>query len=159
MEKFHIEGGISLHGEVVPGGNKNSALPLLAACLLTEEPVILHNVPAIQDVHWMRELLQSLGVTIVETNKNSLTIQAKEITPANLDPDICRRIRASILLAGPMTARSGELILPPPGGDVIGRRRVDTHLLALRKLGAKIEYDRNFSFHAKKIKGGGYFIG
>jgi UDP-N-acetylglucosamine 1-carboxyvinyltransferase len=152
MEKFHIEGGIPLHGEVTPGGNKNSALPLLAACLLTEEPIVLHNVPAIQDVRCMRELLQSLGVSILETGKNSLSIQAKEITPANLDPDICRRIRASILLAGPMTARSGELTLPPPGGDVIGRRRVDTHLLALRKLGAKVEYDRNFTFHAKKLK-------
>ena len=152
MEKFHIEGGIQLHGNVTPGGNKNSALPLLAASLLTDEPIILHNVPAIQDVRCMRDLLQSLGVSIAELGQNSLSIQAKEITPASLDPDICRRIRASILLAGPMTARSGELTLPPPGGDVIGRRRVDTHLLALRKLGAKIEYQRNFIFHAKKLK-------
>ena len=152
MEKFHIEGGVPLHGEVTPGGNKNSALPLLAACLLTDEQVVLHNVPDIQDVLCMRELLQSLGVSIIETSKNSLSIQAKNIIPANLDPDLCRRIRASILLAGPMTARSGELTLPPPGGDVIGRRRVDTHLLALRKLGAKIEYNRNFYFHAKKLK-------
>ena len=152
MEKFHIEGGIPLHGEVTPGGNKNSALPLLAACLLTDEPVVLHNIPAIQDIYCMRELLQSLGVTINETGQNTLSIQAKNITPANLDPDICRRIRASILLAGPMTARCGELTLPPPGGDVIGRRRVDTHLLALRKLGAEVTYDRNFYFHAKKLK-------
>ncbi len=152
MEKFHIEGGVPLHGEVTPGGNKNSALPLLAACLLTDEQVVLHNVPDIQDVLCMRELLQSLGVSIIETSKNSLSIQAKNIIPANLDPDLCRRIRASILLAGPMTARSGELTLHTPGGDVIGRRRVDTHLLALRKLGAKIEYNRNFYFHAKKLK-------
>jgi UDP-N-acetylglucosamine 1-carboxyvinyltransferase len=151
MEKFHIKGGVPLHGEVTPGGNKNSALPLLAACLLTEDPIILHNVPAIQDVRCMCELLVSLGVTIKYLAKNSISVQAKNITPANLDPEICRKIRASILLAGPMTARTGELELPPPGGDVIGRRRVDTHLLALSKLGAEVTYDRNFYFRAKKL--------
>ena len=148
MEKFIIEGGFPLHGVVTPAGNKNAALPLLAACLLTDEPIILHNVPEIRDVQTMRSLLLSLGVDISDVSTNTWKIQATDIRPADLDPDICRKIRASILLAGPMSARSGELLLPPPGGDVIGRRRVDTHLLALRKLGADVTYDRSFRFSA-----------
>lgn len=148
MEKFIIEGGYPLHGEVTPAGNKNAALPLLAACLLTDEPIVLRNVPEIRDVQTMRSLLQSLGVEIETIAPNVWKIQAKNIRPADLDPDICRKIRASILLAGPMTARSGELLLPPPGGDVIGRRRVDTHLLALKRLGADVTYDRSFRFAA-----------
>ncbi len=148
MEKFIIEGGFPLHGEVTPAGNKNAALPLLAACLLTDEPIVLRNVPEIRDVQTMRSLLQSLGVEIETIAPNVWRIQAKNIRPADLDPDICRKIRASILLAGPMTARSGELLLPPPGGDVIGRRRVDTHLLALKRLGADVTYDRSFRFAA-----------
>lgn len=153
MEKFIIEGGIPLHGEVTPSGNKNAALPLLAACLMTDEPVILHNVPEIVDVQTMRALLESLGVSITTIGKNIWRVQASEVKPANLDPDLTRKIRASFLLAGPMTARSGELHLPPPGGDVIGRRRVDTHLLALRKLGAEVDYDRSYHFRAKGLVG------
>ncbi len=153
MEKFIIEGGIPLHGEVTPSGNKNAALPLLAACLMTNEPVILHNVPEIVDVQTMRALLESLGVSITTIGKNIWRVQASEVKPANLDPDLTRKIRASFLLAGPMTARSGELHLPPPGGDVIGRRRVDTHLLALRKLGADVDYDRSYHFRAKGLVG------
>lgn len=153
MEKFIIEGGIPLHGEITPGGNKNAALPMLAACLLTDEPVILHNVPAINDVKNMHALLQSLGVEFTSLGEHTWRVQARDIRPANLDPDLCRKIRTSILLAGPMTARSGELHLPPPGGDVIGRRRVDTHLLALRQMGAQIDYDRNFHFHAGRLHG------
>ncbi len=149
MEKFIIDGGYPLSGEVVPSGNKNAALPMLASCLLTDEPVILHNMPEIRDVQAMRALLESLGMEITTIAEHSWKVQAKDIKPANLDPDLCRAIRASILLAGPMTARFGELHLPPPGGDVIGRRRVDTHLLALRKLGASAEYDRSFYFRAK----------
>ncbi|MCX6054424.1 MAG: UDP-N-acetylglucosamine 1-carboxyvinyltransferase [Chloroflexi bacterium] len=152
MDKFIIEGGIPLHGVVTPGGNKNAALPLIAACLLTQEPVILRNVPDIQDVFTMRELIMSLGVTIEDLGSGSLKIQAKVVRPTDLDPNLCRKIRASILLAGPMIARSGVLQLPPPGGDVIGRRRVDTHLLALEKLGASIQYDRSFIFRAKELK-------
>jgi len=153
MEKFVIDGGAPLHGEVTPAGNKNAALPLLAACLLTDEPVTLHNVPDIGDVQAMRRLLESLGVDIQVIDENNWIVQARTVTPADLDPDLTRKIRASILLAGPMTARFGELRLPPPGGDVIGRRRVDTHLLALKKLGAIIEYDRNFTFQAKGLRG------
>ncbi len=153
MEKFIIEGGFPLKGEVTPSGNKNAALPILSACLLTDEPVILHNMPEIRDVQDMRKLIASLGVEIEELGGNSLRVVASRVRPADLDPDQCRRIRASILLAGPMSARAGGLQLPPPGGDVIGRRRVDTHILALKKLGAEVKYDRSFEFKAKKLKG------
>lgn len=153
MEKFIIEGGHPLHGEVTPAGNKNAALPLLAACLLTDEPIVLRNVPDILDVRTMRALLESLGVEINPLEPHTWRIQAKVIRPADLDPDLTRKIRASILLAGPMTARMGELRLPPPGGDVIGRRRVDTHILALTKLGAKVTYDRYFYFSANGLTG------
>lgn len=156
MTKFIIQGGIPLKGEVTPSGNKNAALPLLAACLLTEEPVILHNVPEIQDVATMRELISSLGVSIQQINSHSWRIQAKIVEPTEFTPEICQRIRASILLAGPMVARVGELKLSPPGGDVIGRRRVDTHFLALRALGAHADYqqeDRVFEFSAEKLRG------
>lgn len=155
MEKLIVHGGVPLQGEVTPSGNKNAALPLLAACLLTDEPVILHNVPEIKDVHTMRFLLESLGVQIETINNHTWRVQASQVRPADLDPDLCRRIRASILLAGPMVARSGELQLPPPGGDVIGRRRVDTHILALQALGATAEYDRAgqvFRFQASQLK-------
>jgi UDP-N-acetylglucosamine 1-carboxyvinyltransferase len=153
MEKFIIDGGVPLHGEMTPSGNKNAALPLLAACLMTEEPVIFHNVPEIKDVQSMRALLESLGVEVKTLDPNTWRITAREVRPADLDPDLCRKIRASILLAGPMTARTGELHLPPPGGDVIGRRRVDTHILALKKLGAQVDYDRTFHFQAKGLTG------
>ena len=153
MEKFIIEGGIALNGEVMPSGNKNAALPILSACLLTEEPVVLHNVPNIRDVNDMRKLIASLGVAIEELGENSWRVTARTVRPADLDPDLCRRIRASILLAGPMVARSGQLRLPPPGGDVIGRRRVDTHILALRQLGADVKYDRSFEFTAGRLIG------
>ncbi|MEJ2757688.1 MAG: UDP-N-acetylglucosamine 1-carboxyvinyltransferase, partial [Anaerolineales bacterium] len=141
MDRFIIKGQNVLNGEIVPSGNKNAALPLLAACLLTKEPVILHNVPEIRDVQTMRNLLLTLGMEITEIGPNSLRINAKNISTANLDPEILKRIRASILLAGPMTARLGDLDLSPPGGDVIGRRRVDTHILALRGLGAHAAYE------------------
>ncbi len=156
MEKFVIEGGYSLNGEVTPSGNKNAALPLLAACTLTDEPVVLHNVPDIRDVRTMRELLNSLGVSVEQTETHTLTICAKDIKPSNLDPEICRRIRASILLAGPVVARTGKVILPPPGGDIIGRRRLDTHILALKELGVQTDYDRQqkrFTFTCKNLSG------
>ena len=153
MEKLIINGGVPLSGTITPSGNKNAALPILAACLLTDEPVILHNVPDIQDVQNMRKLIQSLGVEFELLDAHTWRIQAKTVRPTDIDPDLCRKIRASILIAGPMVARTGELVLPPPGGDVIGRRRVDTHMLALRKLGAQIKCERVFEFHAKKLVG------
>ncbi|MGB7096343.1 MAG: UDP-N-acetylglucosamine 1-carboxyvinyltransferase [Anaerolineales bacterium] len=156
MEKLIIGGGHPLSGEIVPSGNKNAALPLLAACLLTDQPVILHNLPEITDVATMRLLLESLGVKIENIGNHTWRIWAAQVRPADLDPDICRKIRASILLAGPMVARTGELHLPPPGGDVIGRRRVDSHILALKAFGANAEYERSqkvFQFTAKKLTG------
>jgi UDP-N-acetylglucosamine 1-carboxyvinyltransferase len=149
MPSFQIEGGNPLQGEVTPSGNKNAALPLLAACLLAHEPVILHNLPDIGDVQIMRSLLESLGVEIETIGDHSWQVIASDIRQADLDPDLCRRIRASILIAGPMLGRQGSIHLPPPGGDVIGRRRVDTHLLALEKLGAAVTYsEREFSMQA-----------
>jgi len=153
VEKFIIEGGIPLKGEVTPAGNKNAALPILAATLLTDEPVILHNLPDIRDVRDMRQLVASLGVKIEDLGNNSLRITARTVLPADLDPDLCARIRASILLAGPMLARTGDVHLPPPGGDVIGRRRVDTNLLALQALGAEIHFRRSFDLKVKHLKG------
>ena len=156
MDKFIIEGGHPLKGEVTPSGNKNAALPILAACLLTDQPVILRNVPEIKDVWAMRALLESLGAEVKTLAPHTWRVHARQIQEANLDPELCRRIRASFLLAGPLTARTGMLHLPPPGGDVIGRRKVDTHILALRALGAEAVFDRSeniFRFQADGLKG------
>jgi UDP-N-acetylglucosamine 1-carboxyvinyltransferase len=153
MDEFIIEGGIPLRGVVTPSGNKNAALPLLAACILTGEPVVLHNIPQIRDVLDMRRLIESLGVQFENLDANTWRITAGTVRPGDLDPDLCRRIRASILLAGPVTARCGNLRLPPPGGDVIGRRRLDTHILALKALGMEVTYDRIFNFHSSGLKG------
>jgi UDP-N-acetylglucosamine 1-carboxyvinyltransferase len=161
MDKLIIEGGYPLTGELTPSGNKNAALPLLAACLLTDEPITLHNVPDIRDVQDMRALLSNLGVRIENLTGDSWRLTAVEVRPSELEPDVCRRIRASILLAGPMLARCGGLILPPPGGDVIGRRRVDTHFLALRSLGAEADLDtdaRAFRFTAKRLTGANFLL-
>jgi UDP-N-acetylglucosamine 1-carboxyvinyltransferase len=158
MEKFVIEGGVPINGEITPAGNKNAALPLLAACLLTEEPVILRNIPRIKDVSVMRDLIESLGATIENLDATSWRITAREVRPANLNPDLCRQIRASILIAGPMAARVGEFKLPSPGGDVIGRRRLDTHILALRALGADVVYDRGFSFRSDGLQGADFLM-
>ena len=154
MEEFVIDGGIPLHGEVTPSGNKNAALPLLAACLLTADPVVLRNIPQIRDVLAMRKLIESLGSVVEDVDLHTWRITTKELVASHLDPDLCRRIRASILIAGPVLARTGGLKLPPPGGDVIGRRRVDTHILALRALGAEITYDRVFDIRSSGLHGG-----
>jgi UDP-N-acetylglucosamine 1-carboxyvinyltransferase len=153
MEEFIIEGGVPLQGEITPAGNKNAALPLLAACLLTEEPIVLHNVPEIRDVLDMRSLIESIGTQVEVTGQKTWQLTSTTVHPADLDPNLCRRIRASILLAGPVTARSGRLRLPPPGGDVIGRRRLDTHMLALQALGAQVTYDRMFDLQSPGLKG------
>jgi UDP-N-acetylglucosamine 1-carboxyvinyltransferase len=158
MEKFIIEGGVPLNGEVTPAGNKNAALPLVAACLLTDEPVILRNVPRIKDVSVMRHLVESLGAQVEELDATSWRIVARDIRPADLDPNLCRIIRASILVAGPLAARVGAFKLPPPGGDVIGRRRLDTHILALRALGVEVEYDRGFTFQSSGLRGADFLM-
>ncbi len=158
MEKFIIEGGTPLNGEVTPAGNKNAALPLVAACLLTEEPVVLRNIPRIKDVSVMRHLIESLGAQVEELDATSWRVTARDLRPADLDPDLCRRIRASILVAGPLSARIGEFKLPPPGGDVIGRRRLDTHILALRALGSEVTYDRGFAFKSNGLRGADFLM-
>ena len=153
MARFRIQGGHPLNGTVRPSGNKNAALPALAACLLTDEPVVLHNVPDIGDVETMLRLLESVGVQVTRLGPHSVRLHARDVHNTALDPHLCREIRASILLAGPMLARTGEIELPPPGGDVIGRRRVDTHILALSALGAQVTYDRQFYFRARTLEG------
>ena len=153
MEQFVIEGGYPLKGSVIISGNKNAALPILAACLLTDEEVILDNVPDIQDVRTMMQLLSDLGAEAQKSGPNQLTVCAGNVSKADLSPDLCRKIRASILLAGPMLARCGQVDLPLPGGDVIGRRRIDTHLLALQALGATVKIDGYYSMRAKTLTG------
>jgi UDP-N-acetylglucosamine 1-carboxyvinyltransferase len=153
MEQFVIEGGQPLNGEVTPSGNKNAALPLMAACLLTEQSITLRNVPRIRDVQSMLQLLADLGVEVAEPDEHTLQLRAAHVHKTKLDPDLCREIRASILLAGPMLARLKSVELPPPGGDVIGRRRVDTHFLALQRLGAEVQINHEFRMSADRLTG------
>jgi UDP-N-acetylglucosamine 1-carboxyvinyltransferase len=155
MEQFVIEGEQPLHGTVTPAGNKNAALPLLAACLLTSEPVVLHNVPNIQDVDAMRQIVSQLGATVEELAPHTWRLHTPRITADGLNPELCRRIRASILVAGPMLARHGWIDLPLPGGDYIGRRRLDTHLVALEGLGATVRLeDATLHMQADGLRGG-----
>ena len=141
MEKFVIEGGTPLSGTIVPAGNKNGALPILAACLLTGDEVILRNVPRIRDVEAMALLLEGLGAQVEWLGAGELSVNASTVEPGyEVDPELAERIRASFLLAGPLLARFGEVQMPPPGGDVIGRRRLDPHLDAFRALGASVEH-------------------
>ncbi|MEP6642267.1 MAG: UDP-N-acetylglucosamine 1-carboxyvinyltransferase [Gaiellales bacterium] len=148
MESFVIEGGVPLRGTVRPAGNKNAALPLLAACVLTADPVTLDNVPRIRDVEAMIELLCDIGADVEWLGPNRLRVWAAEITKTALDADLCTRIRASILFAGPLLARCGTADIPPPGGDVIGRRRIDTHLMAFAALGADVQANRSYRLRA-----------
>jgi UDP-N-acetylglucosamine 1-carboxyvinyltransferase len=144
MDKFVIEGGYPLSGTIVPAGNKNAALPALAASLLTEEEVVLRNIPRIRDVDAMLGLLRNLGVTTEWREDNVIALCAAGVTAdAGLDRDLSSMIRASFLCAGPLLARFGHVETPMPGGDVIGRRRLDPHLDAFRALGARVEYDRS----------------
>ncbi len=156
--QYFVEGGHRLKGALAPSGNKNAALPIVAAALLTDQTVHLTNVPRIRDIEALVELIQSVGAEARWLGRNELEITARDLRPADLDPDLCARIRASILLAGPMLARCGELVLPPPGGDVIGRRRVDTHFLALEQLGAEISVNGAYVFKARKLKGADVFL-
>ena len=157
-ERFVIEGGAPLSGTVTPSGNKNAALPILAACLLTDEEVILENVPDIRDVHSMLALLDDIGVSIREIGPNELSLTAANIRTTSLDPELCSRIRASVLMAGPLLARCGAVELPLPGGDFIGRRRVDTHLLAFKGLGAEVDAGRGFSMRHTGLTGSEIFL-
>jgi len=158
LERFIIEGRTQLRGAVTPSGNKNAALPILAASLLTDEPLTVRNVPRIRDVEDMLGLLRGLGVEITELSAHDLVLRARDIRETQLDRDLCAQIRASILLAGPMLARCGAVELPPPGGDVIGRRRVDTHLAALRALGAEIRVNDGFEMRVEQLRGKEIFL-
>ncbi|MFZ4735467.1 MAG: UDP-N-acetylglucosamine 1-carboxyvinyltransferase [Bradymonadia bacterium] len=153
MEKFVIQGGRRLSGSLVPGGNKNEALPALAATLLTAEPVVLRNVPRIRDVEVMCAVLAHLGCTVEWFGPNDVRICAADVNPERLDAEQCRRVRASILFAGPMVARFGRVNLPPPGGDVIGRRRVDTHFQILQALGASVQIGKGYELSATRLHG------
>jgi UDP-N-acetylglucosamine 1-carboxyvinyltransferase len=149
MEKFVIEGGTPLSGEVIPAGNKNAALPVLAACLLTEEEVVLRNIPRIRDVEAMIQLLLGLGVTVEWREDNVVALCAADVDPGAVDREVSERIRASFLLAGPLLGRFGHADMPPPGGDVIGRRRLDPHLDAFRALGATVELNGTYRISAR----------
>jgi UDP-N-acetylglucosamine 1-carboxyvinyltransferase len=148
MEKFIIEGGAPLSGTVVPAGNKNAALPALAATLLTSEEVVLRNIPRIRDVEAMIELLVRLGATAEWRDDNVIALRSDGVNRTDVDEILAERIRASFLLAGPLLARFGRADMPPPGGDVIGRRRLDPHLDAFRALGAEVITDRGFELRA-----------
>ena len=153
MEELLIEGGHPLRGTVTPSGNKNAALPALAACLLTDEPVVLHNLPDIEDVRTMGTLLADIGVQVERMDPHTWRLHARDVRLPAFDREQFRRIRGSILLAGPLLARIGRVELPAPGGDVIGRRRVDTHFLAFRELGAEVDANAVFRLHARRMRG------
>ncbi|MFO0724137.1 MAG: UDP-N-acetylglucosamine 1-carboxyvinyltransferase [Myxococcota bacterium] len=159
-QQFEIEGGHPIGGVITPAGNKNAALPLIAAALLTDEEVILHNVPMIRDVRALLEILAGIGVTVGDRGQGSISLRAAGVNGAEADPKLAKSIRASILLAGPMLARRGRVRLPPPGGDVIGRRRIDTHVLGLEALGAKFHATPDtFSFSIEgRLKGAEIFL-
>ena len=158
MESFVIEGGRPLNGTVRAAGNKNGALPILAACLLTSEPVVLQNVPRILDVETMVELVRDLGAEVEWTAPNELRVHAATVDKVELDDQLCSRIRASILLAGPLLARAGRAVVPPPGGDVIGRRRLDAHIHAFELLGADVSANRRYDMRADRLRGNHVFL-
>jgi len=155
---FRVSGGRALKGTIRPAGNKNAALPILAATLLADGPCRIESVPRIRDVDTMLELLVRLGASVQWTGPNAVEIDCSRAEARELDPALCARIRASILLAGPMLARFGKVTLPPPGGDVIGRRRVDTHFLALEQLGAEVEVGNVYKVEGAKLTGADIFL-
>jgi UDP-N-acetylglucosamine 1-carboxyvinyltransferase len=157
-ESFVIEGGRPLNGSVRVAGNKNAALPIVAACVLTDEPVMLSNVPAITDVETMLELVADLGVDVEHLGEGRIRIHAQRIAKHELDEELCSRIRASILLAGPLLAREREAIVPPPGGDVIGRRRIDTHVYAFERLGTTVTANRRLRLRTEGLVGTHLFL-
>ena len=158
MQSFVIEGGRPLNGTVRAAGNKNGALPILAACLLTDEPVQLTNVPRIRDVETMVELLADLGADAEWTGPNEVAVHATGLEKHELDEELCRQIRASFLLAGPLLARLGRAIVPPPGGDVIGRRRLDPHIHAFAELGVEMAIDGRYDMRADSLRGCPIFL-
>lgn len=161
MELFLVEGGQALKGDFVPAGNKNEALPVLAATLLTSEKVVLENLPDISDVNTMKSLLQMLGVRIQVGEAKKTIFSAKDINLSNANPDqeLAKKIRGSFLLVAPLLYRFQKVQIPHPGGDFIGRRRLDTHFLALERLGASIESSHHFfTLECKEFKGAYIFL-
>ena len=152
MSKFIIKGQNVLSGEITPVGNKNAALPMLAACLLTDESITLRNLPRIKDVQVMLELLEDLGVDIV-LRGHTVTLCAANLKSAKLHSERCKKVRGSILFAGPLLTRFEKVTLAPPGGDVIGRRRIDTHFYGLQKLGARIHSNHTHTLNRKELVG------
>ncbi len=157
-QRFRVTGGIPLKGTVKPSGNKNAALPILASTLLADGPCEVVNVPRIRDVDAILQLLTYLGAVCDWTERNTVVVDPSNVEPKRLDPDLCRQLRASILLAGPMLAKFGSVTLPPPGGDVIGRRRLDTHFLALDALGAEVTIGADFQLEARELVGAEIFL-
>jgi UDP-N-acetylglucosamine 1-carboxyvinyltransferase len=157
-ESFVIEGGRALHGRIRAAGNKNGALPILAACLLTSEPVVLRNVPRIADVETMLELLNDVGADADWASQNEVHVHAAAVTKQELDDELCSRMRASFLLVGPLLARLGAVSAPPPGGDVIGRRRLDPHIHALAELGAHIDIGQRYEVRGGALRGKPIFL-
>jgi len=156
--QFIVEGGNRLSGRIRPAGNKNAALPIVAAALLADDEVILDNVPRIRDIETLVELCRSVGANMEWTAQNTLTVNAKTLEASTLDPALCAKIRGAILLAGPLLARCGGLKLPPPGGDVIGRRRLDTHFLALQQLGVDFKVGDTFELSTRGLVGAEVFL-
>ena len=148
MERFIITGGVPLSGTVTPAGKKNAALPILAASVLTDETLEIVNVPRIRDVDFMLEILEGIGVQVAWRGENELSLCAADVDTATLETEVAEEIRASFLLAGPLLARFGRAEMPPPGGDFIGRRRLDPHIDGFRALGANCEYEHGFVLRA-----------
>jgi len=158
MSEYLIDGGVPLNGTVKVSGNKNAALPCIAAALLTDEQVILRNIPDIEDVRVMLDVFTALGGEVTTLQPNIHRLSLRNIKSSEIPADQAKKIRASILFAGPLLARTGKVILPPPGGDVIGRRRLDTHFLVLTELGSKVKISDNFTFTAKTLTGADIFL-
>src|SRR5437763_11413644 len=157
-ESFVIEGGRPLAGRVRAAGNKNGALPILAACLLTDEPVTLTNLPRIRDVETMLELVHGLGAEVEWSGTNEARVHAAELITHDVDEVLAERIRASFLLAGPLLTRLGRANVPPPGGDVIGRRRLDPHLHAFARLGVEVTFDDRYELRVERLEGTPIFL-
>ncbi len=158
MNQYRIEGGHPLRGTIRASGNKNAALPCIAASLLADGPVTLRNIPEIEDVLVMLDICRALGASVDRIEKDTWRIDPSSLRGSDVPAGLAAKVRASILFAGPLLARLGRVTLPPPGGDVIGRRRLDTHFLALEELGARIEVDGAFVFTANKLKGADIFL-
>ena len=158
MHEYRIEGGFPIKGKITAAGNKNAALPCIAATLLTEEKVTLRNIPEIEDAGVMFKILEGLGASVKKVEKHVWEVTAQKIEATLIPPELSKKIRASILFAGPLIARFGKASMMPPGGDVIGRRRLDTHFLALTELGARVDIDGKFEFSANKLVGDDIFL-